>query len=248
MAVARAGSGTTPARTALAAFATLLLLHGKHYYLGPIYPVLFGIGAVLADGAWSGWRRPAPSRRACVVLQVAWGALLWPVGLPLLAPERMESYTRRTGLAPFANGTNTGGTLRLPQDYADMLGWEDRVEAVARVYASLDPVRRTKAVIIAGNWGEAGALDLLGPRHGLPGVISPSGSYWFFGPGKKRAEVAVTIGIGEEGLRRYYGKVTAAAHLTNTWTVREEQDLTVYVCEEPVGAIQDVWPTLAGRN
>lgn len=146
------------------------------------------------------------------------------------------------------NGTNTGGTLRLPQDYADMLGWEDRVRAVARIYASLDPVRRTKAVIIAGNWGEAGALDFFGPRHSLPGVISPSGRYWFFGPGKKRAEVAVTIGIREEDLRRYCGKVTAAARLTNAWTVREEQDITIYVCEDPATAIQDVWPELAGRN
>jgi len=233
--------------TALAAFTTLLVLHGKHYYLGPIYPVLFGIGAVLIEGGWNG-RRPKASRWALVVLQLGWGTLLWPVGLPLLAPERMEAYTRRTGLAPFVNGTNTGGRLRLPQDYADMLGWEDRVQAVARVYASLDPVRRTKAVIIAGNWGEAGALDFLGPRQGLPGAISPSGSYWFFGPGAKRAEVAVTIGIREESLRRYYGKVAAAAKLLNAWTVREEQDLTVYVCEEPGGAIQDVWPGLAGRN
>ena len=233
--------------TALAAFATLLFLHGKHYYLGPIYPVLIAIGAVLVEGMSSRWRRRA-TVAAYAVLQLAWGAVLWPVGLPLLAPERMEAYTRATGIARLVNGTNTGGTLRLPQDYADMLGWEDRVEAVARAYASLDPVRRTKAVIIAGNWGEAGALDFYGPRHGLPGVISPSGSYWFFGPGQKRAEVAVTIGIRDEILRRYYGKVTASARLLNAWTVREEHDLTVYVCEEPGGAIQDLWPRWAGRN
>ena len=33
--------------------------------------------------------------------------------------------------------TNTGETGELPQDYADMLGWEEQVAAVARVYHAL---------------------------------------------------------------------------------------------------------------
>jgi hypothetical protein len=160
----------------------------------------------------------------------------------------MEAYTRATRLAPFVNGTNTGGTLRLPQDYADMLGWEERVQAVARVYASLDPVRRAKAVVITVNWGEAGALDFYGPRYGLPGVISPSGSYWFFGPGEKHGEVLVTLGFHEKWLRGFCRAVTAGDHVTNAWTVEEEQDLTVYVCEDPRTTLQAWWPSLAGSN
>jgi hypothetical protein len=160
----------------------------------------------------------------------------------------MERYTLRTGLAPFVNNNNTGQRLRLPQDYADALGWTGRVAAVARVYHGLDPVRRTKALILAGNWGEAGALDFYGPRYGLPGVVSPSGSYWFFGPGTKRGEVVVTIGVREESLRRLFRTVTPAWRLTDPWTVPEESDLTVYVCEGPGGTIQGIWPSLAGRN
>lgn len=233
--------------TAVAAFATLLLFHGKHYYLGPIYPVLFGAGAASVEARVGLWRW-AGVRAALLVLCAANGLLLLPVGLPFLAPPAMAAYTAATGLAPFVNGTNTGGSLRLPQDYADALGWTDRVAAVARAYHGLDPVRRTKAVILAGNWGEAGALDFYGPRFGLPGAVSPSGSYWFFGPGLRRGEVLITIGVREESLRPLFGRVIAVERITNAWTVPEERDLTVYVSEEPKGTLQAIWPSLAGRN
>jgi 4-amino-4-deoxy-L-arabinose transferase-like glycosyltransferase len=232
---------------AVAAFATLLLLHGKHYYLGPIYPVLFGVGAAVVGSAAPGWRRRVV-RTTAVALPALSGLLLLPVGLPFLAPPAMEAYTEATGLAPLVNGTNTGGRLRLPQDYADALGWTDRVAAVARVYGGLDPVRRAKAVVFAGNWGEAGALDFYGPRYGLPGAVSASGSYWFFGPGPRRGDVLVSIGVDEESLRREYDRVTPAWRLTNPWTVEEESDLTVYISEEPKRTLQDIWPGLAGRN
>ena len=233
--------------TAVAAFAMLLLLHGKHYYLGPIYPVLFGIGAVGVERAWVG-PRGRWLRGAAMAAPIAFGLVILPIGLPILPPVRMEAYTRAIGLASSVNRTNTGRILRLPQDYADMLGWEERVAAVARAYHALDPARQAQAVIVAGNWGEAGALDFFGPRHGLPGVVSPSGSYWFFGPGTMPGAVVVTIGVRESSLRRFFDRVTAVERVTNGWTVPEEQDLTVYVCEGPRGTLQHAWPEWAGQN
>ena len=233
--------------TALAAFATLLLLHGKHYYLGPIYPVLFGIGAVVVERSWTGARGRA-LRVVAMATPCAFGLAVLPIGLPFLPPPRMEAYVRAIGLTDVVNRTNTGRILRLPQDYADMLGWEERVAAVARAYRALDPVRRAQAVIMADNWGEAGALDFYGPRYGLPGVVSSSGSYWFFGPGSKPGTVVVIIGEKEASLRRYCNRVTVAERITNDWTVPEEQDLSVLVCEGPRGTLQQGWPGWAGRN
>jgi hypothetical protein len=60
--------------------------------------------------------------------------------------------------------------------------------------------------------------------------------------------IAVTIGIREASLRRHYGKVTAAAQLLNAWTVQEEQDITIYICEGPSMPIQQLWPSLAGQE
>jgi hypothetical protein len=233
--------------TTVAAFATLLLLHGKHYYVGPIYPVLFALGAVALER----WAVGAPRRWlrvALVVPIVATGVLVAPIGLPFLPPSRMAAYVRTLGLTDAVNRTNSGRLLRLPQDYADMLGWEDRVAAVARAYHGLDPARREQAVVMADNWGEAGAIDFYGPRYGLPGVVSASGSYWFFGPGAKPGTVVVIIGEKEASLRRYCDRVTVAERITNDWTVPEEQDLSVLICEGPRGTLQQGWPGWAGRN
>jgi hypothetical protein len=60
--------------------------------------------------------------------------------------------------------------------------------------------------------------------------------------------VLVTLGVSREDLLRFYGVVTPAAHLANDWTVEEEQDLTVYVAEQPRQTLQELWPKLAGRN
>ncbi len=221
------------------AFVILLLLQGKPYYLGPVYTALFGAGAVLLERSRLRW--------VAAALILAFGATLLPLGVPVLPPVRMAEYAQAIG-ATAALRTNTGEIERLPQDYADMLGWEEQVTAVAGVYRRLPAGDRRRAVIIAGNYGEAGALDFFGPRHGLPGAVSPAGSYWFFGPGDLPGEVAVTIGATREDLSAFYDSLQTATRITNAWAVEEERDLTVYVVRKPRRTLQEVWPELAGEN
>jgi len=229
-----------------AAFAAVFLLRGKGYYVGPVYPTLFAAGAVwLARlGAGAG---AMLFQTAVLTAMLLFDAVILPIGLPVLPKERMARYAAAVGIAE-ATRTNQGRQLRLPQDYADMLGWPERAAMVAHVYDSLPPEKRAQAVIVGENYGEAGALDFYGPKLGLPHAVSAAGSYWFFGPGEKPGAVLVTLGVSREDLLRFYGVVTPAAHLTNDWTVEEEQDLTVYVAEQPKMTIQELWPKLAGRN
>jgi 4-amino-4-deoxy-L-arabinose transferase-like glycosyltransferase len=222
---------------------------------GPIYPLLFAAGAVAIEAVTAGvgirsvrTRGTRGTVRVVSVLAiVAYGLVVVPLGLPLLPPESMARYAAALGVRR-AVTTNTGAVLPLPQDYADMLGWEEQVAAVARVYHGLPPEKRAQAVVLAANYGEAGALDFYGPRHGLPAAVSAAGTYWFFGPGDKPGDVAVTLGIDRESLDRYFASVTPAARVTNAWAVEEEADVAVHVCEQPFRTLQAVWPSLAGRN
>ena len=234
--------------TCAVAFATVFLLRGKGYYIGPVYPTLFAAGAVWIARLGAG----AMPFRTTVLTSVLTSVLLFdaivlPIGLPFLPKERMARYASALGIAE-ATRTNRGTMLRLPQDYADMLGWKERAAMVARVFDSLPPEKRAQAVIAGENYGEAGALEFYGPQLGLPGVVSAAGSYWFFGPGEKAGTVLITLGVSREDLLRFYGVVTPAARLTDDWTVEEEQDLTVYVAEDPKQTLQELWPRLAGRN
>ena len=224
----------------------LLLRHGKPDYAGPLYPTLVAAGAVTIEDIRTRGLGLA-LRWGTALLIVAYGALLLPFGVPIVAPEAMASYARTIG-ATEALRTNTGDLGRLPQDYADMLGWEAQTRAVAGVFGGLRPEEQRRAVILAGNYGEAGALDLFGPRYGLPGAVSPAGSYWFFGPGAKPGDIVVTIGIDRADLERFFDSVASAARLREPWAVSEEQDLTIFVARQPRLTLQQAWPALAGQN
>jgi 4-amino-4-deoxy-L-arabinose transferase-like glycosyltransferase len=227
-------------------FVILMALHGKAYYAGPVYPTLIGAGSVMLERV-RGDRLGPVLRWGGVVALLVTMAVLLPIGVPILPPAAMAGYARAIG-ASSALRTNTGEIERLPQDYADMLGWEEQARAVARVYRSLPAPDRARTVLVAGNYGEAGALDFFGPRYGLPAVVSPTGSYWFFGPGTKPGEVVVTIGAGREDLAPLFDSVEAAGRVTSPWSVAEERDLTIYVARGPHRTLQEVWPSLAGRN
>ena len=240
----------------LGAFVVLLLLHGKAYYIGPIYPTLFAAGAAWLERRTA--RHVAPignpprydsaplgmARIVAVAFVVGYGLLTLPFGLPVLPPVEMARYARAMGVKS-AVTTNVGVVQRLPQDYADMLGWEQRVAAVARVFHALPPEDQARAVIITSNYGEAGAIDFYGPRYGLPRAIATEGTYWYFGPGDKPGEVAVALDDDREGLDHFFGSVTPMLRLSNDWTGPEEQRLTIYVCRKPRTTLQQAWPGLA---
>ncbi len=228
------------------AFVILMALHGKPYYAGPVYPLLFAGGSGVIERL--GQARLGPLMRwgtaAALVLSMA--ALL-PIGVPILPPADMARYARAIG-ATAALRTNTGESEQLPQDYADMIGWEEQVMAVAEVYRSLPAADRERAVLVAANYGEAGALDFFGPRYGLPPVVSPAGSYWFFGPGEKPGDVVIAIGAERTDIEPLFSTVELAGRITSPWSVAEERELSIFVARGPHRTLQENWPSLAGRN
>jgi 4-amino-4-deoxy-L-arabinose transferase-like glycosyltransferase len=226
------------------AFLLLLLLQGKAYYAGPIYPTLLAAGAVAVERLRRfSWHAAGATGLA----MIAFGGLVLPVGLPILRPEAMARYAAWLGVTA-AVRTNRGEVLPLPQDYADMLGWDEQVAAVAAAYHALPPGDRARAVVLASNYGEAGAIDFFGPRYGLPRAVSPAGSYWFFGPGRLPGEVAVALGIEPRDVEGFYSEYHEAARIPNPWGVPEQQDNVVAVLRGAASTLQDVWPSLAGRN
>ncbi len=232
--------------TCVAIWVTLAVLHGKPYYVGGTYPLLFAAGAVQLE-LLTGTARRSALRWSVAGLVAAYGLLILPYGVPILAPPAMMRYMAALGPAG-AQKDNQGNPLPLPQDYADMLGWEQRAAAVAQAYRTLGPLERARAVVIADNWGEAGALEFYGPRYGLPPVVSAAGSFYFFGPGRLPGRVAVTLGESRDRLRQLFDSVEAGPHLTDSLTVREERDLTVYVCRGIKRTLQELWPDVAGKQ
>lgn len=223
---------------AIAAFTVLVVLKGKSYYVGPVYPVLYSAGAVTLQHI-SHVRLRQLAQVAMATVIIAYGIFSLPFGLPVLPPATMARYAAATGNTA-AVTTNKGEVLRLPQDYGDMLAWRELVEAVARVCHALPERDRERAVLYGANYGEAGALDLYGPPLGLPPVVSLAGSFYFFGPGERPGEVLLFVGMEREWVDDTCPSAEEVTRVKAEWTV-EENDVPVLVCRAPTVTVQEVW-------
>lgn len=213
----------------------LMLSRGKSYYAGPVMPTLIAAGAVMLDRT--------TVRALAVALSVMLGGLVFPIALPVLSPQRTAAYIGALHL-DFTRRNNQGGLEVLPQDFADMLGWEEQAMAFDRAYRALTDAQRRELVIGASNYGRAGAIDYYGPRYGLPRAISSAGSYWFFGPGARPGNVALIIENNDVHLRKLWEDVRLVERIHSDWSVAEERDANVYLCQKPLHTLQEVWPTM----
>ena len=225
---------------ALAAVLFLLLLRGKEYYFGPMHPPLLAAGSVLA-GSWLASRRRA--WWGALTWGVAGGALLLPMGIPLLPPAYMARYSEALGMTR-AVTTNRGTVLPLPQDYADMLGWREQAAEVARVYHALPEPERADAVILGGNYGRAGALAVYHQEFGLPYPVSRHGDFWAWGPGAHEPSVVIIVGGSVEELQPLFEDVVEVGRVYTPLGVDEEQEVPIHLCRRPREPIREFWERL----
>jgi hypothetical protein len=219
--------------------APFLLTKAKPYYLAPAYLFLLAGGAVAIEAFvqqrnWN-WLRPAS-----FVLLLAGGAATAPYVLPVLPVETYLKYQHLTAYKPPTEEKGKQG--KLPQQYADMFGWENMVATVAKVYNSLSPEEKQKCVIGASNYGEAGAIDFFGKKYGLPHAISNHNNYWIWGPGEKPGEVLIVVGGSPDDCHSMYDDVQQAATVICEYARPFETNLPVYLCRRPKVTLQQVWP------
>jgi len=137
---------------------------------------------------------------------------------------------------------DNGRRHALPQDFADMLGWENQVAAVASAYHQLSAAEKAKCVIFAANYGEAGAIDHFGNKYQLPGAINVNGSYYTWGPGELTGEILLTIGISRETLENWCTSVEHVTTITHPYAC--ETNIPVYLSRTPRISLQALWPDL----
>jgi len=159
-------------------------------YLAPAYPGLLALGGVAFEHATAARGRRA--WRAAIVAMPAAGMLaLLPFALPVLPPEAYVSYQAALGIKPAAEEHHRMGAL--PQHYADMFGWPEFADSVARVASTLTPDERARAIVIVDNYGEAGALEMFG-RGRLPRIASQHNTWYLWGPPAWDRSVVIFVG------------------------------------------------------
>jgi hypothetical protein len=165
-----------------------------------------------------------------------------PLALPILPLETAAQYAEFWDVEKVQVEKEPSG--KLPQMYADMMGWPEQAKVVAGVFKSLSPDDQVRAAIFAKNYGQAGAIDYFGPSLGLPHAISGHNNYYLWGPQQYTGELVIAIGMPQEDLKQLFDQVELAATISNDYAIPEENNLPVYICRKPKVSLQQVWPTL----
>jgi hypothetical protein len=131
----------------------------------------------------------------------------------------------------------------LPQLFADRFGWEDMAAAVAKVYNNLPPDVRARTAIFGQNYGQAGAVDLFGPKYGLPPALSGHQNYFLWGPHGYTGESVIVMGDRRSRLEEKFASVELAGHVAHPYAMPYEH-IDIYYCRGMKWPLEQVWPKL----
>ena len=223
----------------LSIFLVLLIIRAKNYYVAPVYPVLFAAGAVAFE-AWSARRRWTRGVYAGAVL--AAGLFLAPFVLPVLPIADFVAYQRAFwDFQPVIIEKTAPGPL--PLQFAAEFGWEQMVAETAKVFHSLPAGEQKNAAIFANDYSEAGAIDLFGPKYGLPPAISTDVSYWLWGPRGYTGKIAIVLGSDGTGDRRHFHEVVSAGRAQTVFSRTDEQ-FDILLCRDLNTDLRLLWPSM----
>jgi hypothetical protein len=202
---------------------------GRHYYMTPAYPMLLAMGAVLAER----WLRTLPRWGRLYVASVYFAgfafisAFVCALFLPLATGGALKQYA-----------------LSHSYDLREEIGWDDLVRTVAQIRDSLPPDQQAHLGITTGNYGEYGAIDVLGRAYGLPEPIGTTNSEWFRGYPTPSPTTLIVIGITRKQADSIFTGCRWAGHNGNSEGVRNEESVDhpdIFVCGPPRFPVQELW-------
>ena len=207
-----------------------LVAKGRGYYLAPAYPMLYAAGGVWGER----WLSTLTVARAKKVRVAVAGAL----ALNILGAMAVALPLAPVPSAWFRLADKVNVTLR------DEIGWEDLVSTLSQVRDSLPAESRTHLGILAENFGEAGAINLYGPRHGLPRAISGVNSSWERGYGDPSPQTLIMVGFPRAFVEANFASCRLVAQNTNALGIVNEETTErrdIFVCGPPKAGWPQFW-------
>lgn len=208
-------------------FVLFFAARGRGYYMAPAYPMLLAAGAV----AWERRLANASPQRARLRRAIQWSAIAVgaAIAIALVVP------------IPPVGSAWWKISDKVQDDWREEVGWRDLVKEVAQARDSLPADDRARAGILAGNYGEAGAIDLFGAAFGLPKAISGVNSYWLRGYGDPPPQTLIVVGLPRDFLTESFESCELAGHVTNRYGVLNEETREhpdIFVCR----GLRQPWP------
>jgi hypothetical protein len=204
---------------------------GRSYYVAEAYPVLIAMGCAVAVRWLS--PRPAWARRTVAGVYfagvVAVGAYLAAILVPIASEGPLRNYA-----------------LKINGDLCEEFGWDDLVRAVAAVRDALPADQRANYGIMTGNYGEAGAIENLGPALQLPPPISLTNSFYLRSYPQTQPSTLIVVGWSQAQVDREFTSCRIAGHNGNSQGIENEESKyhpDIYVCGPPKKGWPEFWRT-----
>lgn len=214
----------------------LCLVRGKSYYTVGIFPVLLAAGAVF----WENILVKTFGKILVPALMTLCLAPLLPIGLPIYNVKGLAAYfdnlDKKYGIdvgRRFEDGT----IHSLPQDYADMLGWEELTRIVQRAYQQTGD--KKSVLIFCANYGHAGAVAIIGKKYSLPEPMCFSESFLYWAPDLLGPEIREFIYVNDElgeDVQRGFADIREIGRIQNVNA--REYGTRVYLCRQPRGDVR----------
>lgn len=193
----------------------LLIFSGKNYYSLGVYPVLFAFGAYHLEQF--SMHRSKVWRYAFIIIPLLIGIPFIPLALPVMKPEPLANYYKATGAEK--TGLLKWEDLRnhpLPQDFADMLSWEEVTQKVAKAYQMLDSTEQQHTIIFCDNYGLAGAVDYYRKKYHLPEPFSDNGSFLYWIPRPLHVDNIIVVTPDQHEMEHDFIKDFQSAQLVDS--------------------------------
>jgi 4-amino-4-deoxy-L-arabinose transferase and related glycosyltransferases of PMT family len=194
---------------------------GRGYYAAGAYPVLIAMGAVVAE-RWTA-KLPVVGKLSLRALYFAAFALVSAYVCAVIVPLAQSGPLKQFAL-------KNNGDLR------EEFGWNELVRSIAGIRDSLPPQQRTNVGILVGNYGEAGAVQMLGPAWHLPPPISITNSAWLRGYPSPEPSPLIVVGFSHERADEDFSGCRLAGHTYNSEGVKNEESEDhpdIFVCDAP---------------
>lgn len=212
--------------------ALFLIGKGRGYYLAAAYPTLIAMGAAGAD-RWVTMLSPLPRRVLAAIfisMLIAHGLYISTMILPLASHGPLMDFALK----------NNG-------DLREEFGWDELVRTVAGIRDSLPPEQRDHAGIFVSNYGEQGAIEILGPPYHLPLPISWTNSTWLRGYPEPAPSILIVLGLSRKSADRLFTACRLAGHNGNPYGIHNEESddhPDIFLCAAP----REPWPQFWNEN
>ena len=196
------------------------------------YPAVFAGGGLFFDSIIVKYN--ARWLKGAMMLLLLGGlAIALPIILPYFSYETVRSHVTWMGLN---TEIEKGKKPPLPQLLADRIGWEEKCELVLRAYQSLADQDKKEALVAAGNYGQAGAIELFGKEHQLPAVVCAHNTYYLWSKERLHGSIVLLLTNAEDadGLKERFERVDEFdGEYSSPYVSSHENHLRVFICRNP---------------